>query len=173
MGQCHWLSVRDQPRPAGPQRLPGDPNYGFPEEDEEALGSLDDVRRELDDVVDTTSSRYATLTTDEMNVKAGWSGYPETIGFDNGAGRHTSTSTRSRSRRRSTCWASAEVRSRGCTRLNAQAFGRLGATVFGRSSAGDAAPVLEQVARDLNELRISVVAAAEAGVPRRGLVIGT
>jgi hypothetical protein len=164
-GSANWLSVRDQPRPAGPQRLPGDPNDGFPEEDEEALGSLVDVRREFDDVVDATSTRYATLTTDEMNVKAGWSGYPVTIGFrqwrwSSHIDEHTvqieKTIDMLGKRRSEVAWLS---------RLNARAFGRLGATVFGRSSAGAAAPILEQVARDLDTLRVSVVAAAEAGVP--------
>jgi hypothetical protein len=123
------------------------------------------VRQELDDVIDTTASRYATLTTDEMNVKAGWSGYPVTIGFrqwrwSSHIDEHTvqieKTIDMLGLHRSEVAW---------LTRLNGRAFGRLGATVFGRPSAGDAAPILEHVARELDELRVQVVAAAEAGVP--------
>jgi len=164
-GSAYWLSTRDEPRKAGPQRAPDDAFAEFPEEENEAKGSLAEVRRELDDVVDTTSSRYATLTPDEMTVKAGWSGYPVTVGFrqwrwSSHIDEHTiqieKTIDMLGKRRSEVAWLS---------RLNARAFGRLGATVFGRSSPTDAAPVLEQVARDLDELRVSVVAAAEAGVP--------
>ena len=45
-----------------------------PEEEREADGSLADVRAHLDDLVDSTSARYATLTTDELAVMGGWSG---------------------------------------------------------------------------------------------------
>jgi hypothetical protein len=164
-GSAYWLSVRDQPRVAGPQRLPEQEFAGHPDEDEEALGSLASIRQELDDIVDATSSRYATLTDADMLVNSGWSGHPVTIGFrqwrwSSHIDEHTvqieKTIDLLGKRRSEVAW---------LTRLNARAFGRLGATVFGRSSAGDAAPILEQVARDLDQLKESVVAAAEAGVP--------
>ncbi len=165
LGSAWWLSVRDQPRPPGAQRPPRELFAGFPEEDEEATGSLADIRQKLDNVVDATSSRYATLTPDELLLNAGWSGLLVTVGFrqwrwSSHIQEHTvqieKTLDMIGRRRSEVDWLS---------RLIAQAFGRFGATVFGRDPAGAAAPVLDRVARDLAELHPSIVAAAKAAVP--------
>ena len=164
-GSAWWLSRRDQPRPPGAQRPPAEVFAAIPEDDDEARGSLADIRQALDDVVDSTSSRYATLTPEDMLVIAGWAGIPVTIGFrqwrwSSHIQEHTiqieKTLDMVGRRRSEVDWLS---------RLIGQAFGRFGATVFGRESAGAAAPVFERVARDLNALHPSIVAAANAAVP--------
>jgi uncharacterized damage-inducible protein DinB len=162
---AYWLSVRDQPRSPGPQRAPADVLSDFPEEDEEALGSLASVRQELDEVVDATSSRFATLTDADLQVMGGWSGFPVTIGFrqwrwSSHIAEHTiqieKTIDMLGKRRSEVDW---------LVRLIGRAFGNLGPTVFGRASAGAAGPVLDLVARDLDALRLSLTAAAQAAIP--------
>src|SRR5215218_2787551 len=45
-GSAYWISVRDEPRNAGPQRAPDDAfGSDFPEEEDEPTGSLAQVRR--------------------------------------------------------------------------------------------------------------------------------
>ena len=70
-GNAYWISVRNEPKPDGPRRAPEELFTSMPSDDDEASGTLADVRRKLDDVVDATSSRYATLTTDEMDFSGG------------------------------------------------------------------------------------------------------
>ena len=162
---AYWLSVRDQPRLPGPQRAPADVLSDFPEEEEETLGSLASVRQGLDDIVDVTSSRFATLTDADLQVMGGWSGFPVTIGFrqwrwSSHIAEHTiqieKTIDMLGKRRSEVDW---------LVRLLGRAFGNLGPTVFGRDSAGAAGPVLDLVARDLDALRLSLTAAAHAAVP--------
>jgi hypothetical protein len=166
-GSAWWMSVRDEPRQPGAQRAPDELFASMPPDEREADGSLADVRRQLDDLVDTTSSRYATLTTDEMNIKSGWSGYAVTIGFrqwrwSSHMAEHTiqieKTIDMLGRRRSEVDW---------LTRLIAVAYGRLESTVFGRGSAGASASgaVFDDVARQLDELLPSVLAAVAAAVP--------
>jgi len=80
-GSAYWLSARNEPAPTGEWRAPEEIFAAMPAEEHEADGDAAQVRRLLDDIVDATTSRYATLTTDEMNVVGGWSGFPVTMGF--------------------------------------------------------------------------------------------
>lgn len=164
-GSAYWLSVRDEPRPSGPQRAPEGVFSGSPEEEDEALGDLASIRRELDDIVDVTASRYATLTDDEMAVKAGWAGLPVTIGFrqwrwSSHIVEHTiqveKTLDMLGRRRSEVDW---------LVRSVAVAYGRLEATAFGRADAGAVARVFDDVAREMSDLAQSVQAAAAAAVP--------
>ena len=63
-GSAYWISVRDQAKPPGPRRAPDKLFASMPEDDQEATGTLADVRQKLDDIVDAASSRFATLTTE-------------------------------------------------------------------------------------------------------------
>jgi hypothetical protein len=164
-GSAYWLSVRHQPRQPGPQRAPKGALAGFPEEEDEALGDLASVRRELDDSVDSTSSRYATLTPEDMQVMAGWAGAPVTIGFrqwrwSSHIVEHTiqveKTLDMLGRRRSEVDW---------LVRSVAAAYGRLEATAFGRADAAAAASTFSMVAQDLGELVQSLEAAAAAAVP--------
>jgi hypothetical protein len=137
----------------------------MPQDEDEANGSLLDVRRQLDDLVDSTSSRYATLTTHEMNVNSGWSGYPVTIGFrqwrwSSHISEHTiqleKTIDMLGRHRSEVDW---------LVRLLAASYGRLEATAFGRASAGEAAGIFDDVGAQLDALRVSIAAAAAAAMP--------
>jgi hypothetical protein len=168
-GSAYWLSTREEPRSPGPQRAPDELFESMPTEEEEAAGDIRQVRQRLHDVVDATSSRYATLTEADMSVMGGWYGFPVSIGFRMWRwpshiaehtvqvektlamiGRHQTEVTR-------------------LVRLIARAYGRLEALVFGHSpqdlDASGTAQHLDEVARDLAELTPAVRAAAEAGLP--------
>jgi uncharacterized damage-inducible protein DinB len=160
-----WLSRSDEPRPEGAQRPPIEVFGDAPEDDEESVGSLATIRQALDDVVDSTSSRFATLTDDELRANSGWSGFPVDVAFrqwrwSSHIAEHTIQIEKTLDllgRRRSEVdWQ---------LRLISRAFGDLDATVFGRSDATAAEPVLDDVARKLNDIHPALVAAAEANVP--------
>lgn len=168
-GSAYWLSVRDEPRPSGPQRAPEGVFSDLPEEETEALGDLASIRNELDDIVDATASRYATLNKDEWAVKAGWAGLPVTVGWrqwrwSSHIVEHTiqveKTLDMLGRRRSEVDW---------LVRSVAAAYGRLEAAAFGRADAAAAAAVYDRVARELSELATSVPAAAAAAVPGQEL----
>lgn len=164
-GTAAWLSLREQTRTEGLGRLNDEWFAAMPEEEDEARGSLADVRRKLDDIVDVTSARYATLTDDDMAVMGRWSGYPVSVAFrqwrwSSHIAEHTvqieKTLDMLGRRRSEVDW---------LVRLIGRAFGALEATTFGRESAGDAASVFEGVARDLADLHPQLTAAAKAAIP--------
>ena len=168
-GSAYWISVRNQAKPPGPRRAPDELFADMPEDDAEATGTLEEVRRKLDDIVDATSSRYATLTNDEMDSAAGWYGFPVTVRFrmwrwPSHIEEHTVQveKTLDMLGHRAT-----EVER--LVRLNARAMGRLEALVFGRAGEQlDAAGVgatLDRTARALQDMAAPVKAAADAGVP--------
>jgi hypothetical protein len=168
-GNAYWISVRHEAKPDGPRRAPDDLFSAMPEDDAEARGTLAEVRQKLDDVVDSTSSRYATLTTEEMDSGAGWYGFPVTVGFrmwrwPSHIEEHTVQveKTLDMLNHRAT-----EVER--LVRLNARAMGRIEGHVFGRAAEQlDAVRVgvtLERLANELADLATTATAAAEAGVP--------
>lgn len=163
-GSAYWISVRDEPKPAGRRRAPDDLFSAMPDEADEATGSVADIRAKLDDIVDATSSRYATLTPDEMAIEGGWSGLPVTIQFrmwrwSSHIQEHTVQLDKTLDmlgRRRT------EVQY--LVRLIARAFGRLEATVFGLPSATGASAVLDDVAGALHALPAGLDEAINAAV---------
>lgn len=164
-GSAAWLAERELTARIGVQRLSDDTFKGFPEEEDEGLGSLSEIRGELDDIVDVTSARFATLSDDDLSVTGRWSGAPVSIAFrqwrwSSHIAEHTIQIEKTLDmlgRRRSEIdWLS---------RLLGQGFGRLEASAFGRASAAGAETVFEQVARELSALHPQVVAAAHAAVP--------
>ncbi|HUR16332.1 MAG TPA: DinB family protein [Candidatus Limnocylindrales bacterium] len=166
-GSAAWLSVRDKPRAEGPQRLPEEMFNDLPEEDQEARGSLAEVRQELADIIDATSSRYATLTDDEMGVRSGWYGFPVTVGFRQWRwSSHVSEHTVQVEKTLDMLGEGQSEVAR-LTRLVARAYGRLESVVFYRegASASAGAPILDGVAAELRNIRETVPAAIEAGVP--------
>ncbi|MEP7360708.1 MAG: DinB family protein [Chloroflexota bacterium] len=164
-GSAYWISVRNEPKPAGRRRAPDELFAALPEDDDEAIGSLADVRQKLDDIVDATSSRYATLTPDEMMVEGGWSGFPVTIGFrqwrwSSHIQEHTVQVEKTLDmlgRRRT------EVQY--LIRLIARAYGRLEATAFGFAPGTAAAAIFEDVAGALRALPAGLDEAIAAAVP--------
>lgn len=164
-GSAYWLSTRATPPQTGPWRAPEELFAEMPSDEAEASGTLADIRARLDDVLDATSSRYATLTTDEMGVIGGWSGFPVTIGFrmwrwPSHIEEHTVQieKTLDMLGRRQT-----EVQR--LVRLIARAYGRLEAIGFGRSVGSESAAVFEGVASAVGDLPGSLEAAVAAAVP--------
>jgi hypothetical protein len=66
-----------------PQRVPDDvvSESGVPDEAQEGEGSLADVRRRFDDILDLGAGRLASYSDADLAVRARWSGLPVTIGF--------------------------------------------------------------------------------------------
>jgi hypothetical protein len=163
-GSAAWLSLGIT-GDLGDTWPPQEMQAGFPEEEEEALGSLSEVRAELDDIVDVTSARYAALTEDELRVMGRWSGYPVSIAFrqwrwSSHISEHSVQIEKTLDllgRRRSEVdW---------LVRLVGRAYGAFEATAFGRQSAAAAASVFDDVADELSELRSQLTAAARAAIP--------
>ena len=164
-GTAYWMSVRDEPKPPGRRRAPDELFSAMPEEADEATGSIADIRTKLDDIVDATSSRYATLTPDEMAIEGGWSGIPVTIGFrmwrwSSHIQEHTVQVDKTLDmlgRRRT------EVQH--LIRLIGRAFGHLEATAFGRAPGSAASAVFDEVAGALRGLPTGLDEAIVAAVP--------
>lgn len=76
-----WLDQRNLPADDFPERVPDDAQIGVPEEETEGLGSLDDIRRRLDDIVDLSGSVFAPLGEAELGARARWSGLPVDVRF--------------------------------------------------------------------------------------------
>jgi hypothetical protein len=168
-GSAYWISVRHEPKPDGPRRAPDELFTSMPEDDAEATGTLAEVRQKLDDIVDATSSRYATLTTDEMDSAAGWYGFPVTVGFrmwrwPSHIEEHTVQVEKTLDMLNHRHTEVARL-----VRLNARALGRLEALVFGRAAeqldSTGAGATLDRVADALRAMATPVKAAADEGVP--------
>jgi hypothetical protein len=172
-GSAWWLSARDKPREPGPQRVPLGIFDAAPEEETEADGSVANIRAHLDDLVDSTSARYATLTADELAVKGGWSGFAVDLAFrqwrwSSHIQEHTVQVEKTLDLLERPPSEVARL-----IRLIARAYGRLEAIVYFRSAdeletAADGTPaaaVIRAAAREI-ALRVpTIVAAAEANVP--------
>lgn len=76
---CWWLA-REQGGDL-PARAPAEIDDGFPEEADEGLGSLAEIRSRLDAVMDLASERLAALDETQMATPARWSGYAVDVGF--------------------------------------------------------------------------------------------
>lgn len=75
-----WWLAREQGGDL-PPRAPAEIDEGFPEEADEGLGSLADIRQRLDVVMDLASERMAALDEARMASPARWSGYAVDVGF--------------------------------------------------------------------------------------------
>jgi len=78
-----WLSI--PVGPDRPKRVPQDvadrADAELPSEDDEGLGSVAEIRRRLDDVLDAEALRFADLDAAALAMPAAWSGTPVDIGF--------------------------------------------------------------------------------------------
>jgi hypothetical protein len=164
-GNAYWISMRNESKSDGPRRVAAGVFDAMTKEEDEATGSVADIRDKLDDIVDATATRYATLTADEMEIQGGWAGFPVTIGFrmwrwPSHIEEHTVQVEKTLDmlgRRRT------EVQY--LVRLITRAFGRLEAVVFGLAGQSAAAKVLDQLAADLRALPAGLDEAISAAVP--------
>lgn len=74
-----WVDRRDEPDfpPQAPESL----GEGLPEEADHAAGSMTQIRRRLDALVDLSTEVYRDATEDQLRSRARWSGFPVTAGF--------------------------------------------------------------------------------------------
>lgn len=76
-----WLSQRDRPADDFPERVPDDAVVGFPEEETEAVGTVEEIQRRFDDIVDLSAGLFGTLGDEELASRARWSGMPVDVRF--------------------------------------------------------------------------------------------
>ncbi len=75
-----WWLTREQTAEL-PPNVPDDVGAGFPEEEEEGVGSLLDIRARLDAAMDGAAERMAGLDDAQLAIPARWSGYAVDVGF--------------------------------------------------------------------------------------------
>jgi len=75
-----WWLTRDQDGPL-PPHAPEEVGIGFPEEADEGIGSLNEIRHRLDEAVDAAAERMAALDESQLARGARWSGYAVDVGF--------------------------------------------------------------------------------------------
>ncbi|MEX2547938.1 MAG: DinB family protein [Chloroflexota bacterium] len=76
-----WLARRDAPLDDYPERWPDDVSAALPEEDTEASGTLADIRRRLDDILDLSAGVFGPLGEEELAARARWSGVAVDVRF--------------------------------------------------------------------------------------------
>jgi len=69
-----YLAQRDRPLNEFPERAPDDAEIGFPEEETEGRGTLAEIQRRFDDIVDLSAGVFGTLGDEELAARARWSG---------------------------------------------------------------------------------------------------
>jgi DinB family protein len=76
-----WMARRDVPMDDFPERVPDDAVVGLPEEDTEGLGTVGEIQRRLDEIVDLSASVFGPLGADDLAARARWSGVPVDVRF--------------------------------------------------------------------------------------------
>ena len=75
-----WLAQRDAPAEEFPTSVPDDA-IDLPEEETEGEGTLADIQRRFDEIVDLSVDAYANLGEAELAARARWSGVPVDVRF--------------------------------------------------------------------------------------------
>ncbi len=75
-----WWLGREQ-TPELPPSVPDDVGEGFPDEAEEGVGSLLEIRERLDAAMDGAAERLASLDGEQLGIPARWSGYAVDVAF--------------------------------------------------------------------------------------------
>ena len=76
-----WLGQRGAPADDFPVGAPMELDAELPTEEVEGQGSVDDIRRRLDETVDQSAAVFASLGAEDLAVRARWSGLPVDIRF--------------------------------------------------------------------------------------------
>ena len=148
-----WWLIRDQDEPL-PGQAPEEVGIGFPEEEEQGVGSLSEIRDRLDEAMDGAAARMAALDESQLARGARWSGYAVDVGFRLGRmSSHLQEHTIQVEKTLVMLGRAARERDR-LARLALRAYGRLEGTVYALPSAlADAGrePLLAAV-RELTEV---------------------
>ena len=75
-----WWVTRDQNEPL-PAQAPEEVGIGFPEEADQGIGSLTEIRDRLDGAMDGAAERMSALDESQLGRGARWSGYAVDVGF--------------------------------------------------------------------------------------------
>jgi hypothetical protein len=161
-----WLLQRDAASFA--DRAPDDLGFPVPDEDEEGLGTLDEIRERLDRRLDTAMATFGGLDDAALAVPARWSGFRVDLGFRLGRwASHMREHTVQVDKTLAMIgWTPREVDR--LVGLQLSAWGRLEAEVFGlpasaldlQAGGGTAAEIIGAVARQAAADAASVRAAA-------------
>lgn len=76
-----WLERRDAAVDDFPKRLPESLIADLPAEETEATGSVAEIGRRLDDILDLSAGALGALDRDDLGVRARWSGIAVDVGF--------------------------------------------------------------------------------------------
>jgi len=76
-----WLSRQDSPADDFPPRVPEDVAAQLPAEESDGVGSLEDIGRRLDDIVDLSAGTLGNLSDDQLAARARWAGMPVDVRF--------------------------------------------------------------------------------------------
>lgn len=75
-----WWHARAA-EPDFPAEVPEEVGEGFPEEEADGRGSLQEIGERLDAVIDTAAGRLGRFDDDDLAVRARWAGYGVDVGF--------------------------------------------------------------------------------------------
>lgn len=80
-GTAWWLAQRDAPVDDFPKRVPEDVMTELPPEETEGVGTVAEIGRRFDDILDLSSGALGGLDDDALAVRARWSGIAVDIRF--------------------------------------------------------------------------------------------
>lgn len=76
-----WLARDSDPQADFPRRVPEEVAAELPAEDTDGVGSIDEIGRRLDDILDLSAGVLGSLTEAQLRVPARWSGTAVNVGF--------------------------------------------------------------------------------------------
>jgi hypothetical protein len=76
-----WLARNDAPLDDYPKRVPEDVITHLPAEESDGLGTLEEIGRRLDDIVDLSAGTLGNLVDDQLAARARWAGLPVDVRF--------------------------------------------------------------------------------------------
>lgn len=76
-----WLARREATADDFPTQVPDELDAELPAEEAEGVGSVADVQRRLDDLLDLSAGVFAPLGDEMLGVRARWAGFPVNVRF--------------------------------------------------------------------------------------------
>ena len=120
----------------------------LPDDDQEAEGSIDDIRTRLDDILDLSIERLAALPDDRLAYGSRWSGFAVPIGFRMGRWSSHIREHTIQIEKTLVTLGRAPTELERLVRLTLAAYGRAEAVVIGRPDADEGAGVIRSAAAE-------------------------
>lgn len=76
-----WLARRDAPADDFPTQISEELDAELPAEEAEGVGSIADIQRRLDEILDLSAGVFAPLGAEMLEARARWSGFPVDVRF--------------------------------------------------------------------------------------------